>query len=153
MKKTIQLVVLTLILLLGGISNSMAEREIIYRSQICTEGETFHVSFINIFDGRTEEVILISQTGYGREEIELGVVSAHGQVGVTIEDQGEYWFGCYTQDEHGFPYFEYRLCVILTVVRPTAQWMNDLTKDNHCNSLVCIQEKKVVWNSKILVLA
>ena len=153
MKKTIQLVLLTLVLLIGGISTNVASGEVIYRTQTCTEGETFYVSFAGIFDGKKDNVWLYHDFGDGPESVELGVVSAYGYIGVTMEDQGVYWFGIYLVDEHANPYFEYKLCVTLIVVKPVAQWMNDSKKNIHFGSLVCIQEKSLVWRSKMLVLA
>ncbi|KIO45479.1 MULTISPECIES: hypothetical protein [Sanguibacteroides] len=152
MKKTIQLVVLTLVLLIGGISTNVASGEVIYRTQTCTEGETFYVSFAGIFDGEMDDVSLYHDFGNGPELVGLGVVSAYGYIGVTMEDQGVYWFGCHFVEE-GILRFEYRLCVILTVVKPVAQWVNGSKKNARPGSLVCIQEKSLVWRSKMLVLA
>ena len=77
-----------------------------------------------------------------------------------MEDEGDYWFGCYVIDEHANPYFEYRLCVTLAVSGPPMAVITGQTDHLKMNKvshpfaqLICTRTKSLIWRSKMLVLA
>lgn len=178
MKKTIQFVAVTLILLAGGVLTGMAQNSnvvspefemmltntarsgIIYRTQTCSPGGTFHVSFLGIFSGVPDVILCFVLPGAIPRYRNLGQVSAFVKAGVCVEDEGDYWFGCYVIDEHANPYFEYRLCVTLTVSGPPMAVITGQTDHLKMNKvsnpfaqLICTRTKSLIWRSKMLVLA
>ena len=162
MKKTIQLVVLTLILLVGGISTSMAQY-VPMRTQMCYEGETFTVSFLGVTFNPVKTIwvrhhflnttILSWEVG-----IDIGIFN---YVGVTIENSGIYDFG-HDIDNLGYIH-DVRLIVELIVLqKPDASMVarmgktDDVRGINHgllFSRLACIEEKSLVWQSNVFVLA
>ncbi|MCR9011011.1 hypothetical protein [Gabonibacter chumensis] len=159
MKKTIQFVVVTLILLVGGVLTGMAQNQVIYRTRVCNPGETFHVSFFGVFDGSRYVKLCIKKSSGNLEYRNLGKVSAFTLCCVTAEDEAEYWFG---QDtiQGGSTIFKYKLCVTLTVSGPPMAVitgkadhlkMNEVS--NPFDQLICTRTKSLIWRSKMLVLA
>ena len=166
MKKTIQLVVLTLILLVGGISTGMAQDAgTIRRTQMCYEGETFTVSFLGVtFD--PGELIWVRQVfgSYIVKYWDVGVdIGMFCYVGVTIEESMTYEFGHNLNSSVKLNTDDVRLIVDLIVLqKPDASMASRMGKTddvrgiNHgllFSRLACIQEKSLVWQSNMFVLA
>lgn len=177
MKKTIQFVLVMLILLAGGVLTGMAQNSnvvllesemmltnaarngMIYRTRICAPGETFHVSFFGVFDGSRYVKLCIRKSSGNLEYRNLGKVSAFTLCCVTAEDEAEYWFG---QDtiQGGSTIFKYKLCVTLIVSNSPMAVITreiDLLKKNKRSNpfaqLICTRTKSLIWRSKMLVLA
>ncbi|WP_294143110.1 hypothetical protein [uncultured Sanguibacteroides sp.] len=161
MKKTIQLVVLALVFLVGGISTGMAQINPIKRTQFCYEGENWVVSFMGVeFDSGKEIYIRKHIVADLYEGLGIGTdIGMYCYVGVTLEESGVYEFGHWRSTVS----FDTRLIVTLVVVpKPDASIAarmgkpDDLKGINHgllFSRLVCIQEKSLVWQSHALVLA
>ena len=161
MKKTIQLVVLTLVFLVGGMSTGMAQISPIERTQFCYEGENWVVSFMGVeFDSGKEiyirkHIVADLYEGWG-----IGTdIGMYCYVGVTLEESGVYEFGHWKSATS----FDTRLIVTLVVMpKPDASMASRMGKTddvrgiNHgllFSRLACIQEKSLVWQSNMFVLA
>lgn len=165
MKKTIQLVVLTLILLVGGISTSMAQDAgTIRRTQMCYEGETFTVSFLGVTFNSEKMIYVRQKIGAIEKDCwEVGIdIGMFCYVGVTIEESMTYEFGHHFK-EVGIP-DDVRLIVDLIVLqKPDASIVLRMGKTDDdvrgvnlgllFSRLACIQEKSLVWQSNMFVLA
>ena len=161
MKKTIQLVVLTLVLLVGGISTGMAQVNPVERTQFCYEGENWVVSFMGI-QFKSNEMIYIRHRILGDvyETWDIGTdIGMYCYVGVTLEESGVYEFGHWSSTVA----FDTRLIVTLVVMpKPDASMASRMGKTddvrgiNHgllFSRLACIEEKSLVWQSNVFVLA
>ncbi|MCR9011053.1 hypothetical protein [Gabonibacter chumensis] len=163
MKKTIQLLVLTLVLLVGGISTNVALGEVIYRTQVCYEGENFTVSFLGVeFDSKKMIYVRQKIGVIDKDCWEVGIdVGIFCYVGVTAEENGIYEFGHHFKDA-GIP-DDIKLIVELIVLQKPGDSMisrmgktDDLKGMNHgllFSRLACIEEKSLVWQSNMFVLA
>ena len=164
MKKTILLVVLTLVLLVGGISTSMAQSTgTIRRTQMCYEGDTFTVSFLGV-TFNSEKMIYVRHHFLNVTLLswEVGVdVGIFRYVGVTMEESGTYDFG-HDLDRLGV-IGDVRLIVELIVLQKPEPTMalrmgkTDNLRDGDYGllfaRLACVQEKSLVWQSCQFVLA
>ena len=165
MKKTIQLVVLTLILLVGGISTGMAQDAgTIRRTQMCYEGETFTVSFLGVTFNNKKIIYVRQSVGVVPIDCwQVGIdVGIFCYVGVTVEESGTYEFG------HNLTLVpnaneDIRLIVDLIVLqKPDASMASRMGKTDDVRGvdhgllfsrLACIEEKSLVWQSNLFVLA
>ena len=164
MKKTIQLLVLTLVLLVGGISTGMAQISPVERTQFCYEGENWVVSFMGVeFDAGKEIYIRKHIVADVYETWGIGTdIGMHCYVGVTVEESGIYEFG-HNLDIPSVNGGDVRLIVELIVLQKPGDSMisrmgktDDLKGMNHgllFSRLACIEEKSLVWQSNMFVLA
>ena len=159
MKKTIQFVLITLILLAGGVLTGMAQNQVIYRTRVCNPGETFYVSFLGVFDGSRFVKLCIRKSPTDLEYRDVGRVSAYALCCVTVENEAEYWFG-HDTIRGGSSIFEYKLCVTLIVSGPPmavitgkANHLKMNKVNNPFSQLICTRTKSLIWRSKMLVLA
>ena len=172
MKKTIQFVLITLILLAGGVLTGMAQNsnvvlpesemmlmsviqdDLIVRNVSLHPGQTFYVSFLGIYDGSQDVKLVIRRPSGFLDRRSVGEVSAYALCCVSAEDEGDYWFGSMVNS-----ILKFRLFVRLTILSNpivVAKEINIFKKNKRSNPfgrLICTRTKSLIWRSKMLVLA
>lgn len=89
--KNIKILTVTLAFIIGMVVIGIGQ--IYERTASLKSGETLHISFSGIFDGRYQEIILLFQKpNQPIEKRELGCVSAYTLACFNAENVGEYYF-------------------------------------------------------------